>query len=231
MVGSLILRALSLRGYPVRKYGQGNGAWDVARGSLDSKSVVISAGVGKDISFDLEVNKAHDCRVIMVDPSPTGRQTIEQSKPLPPGLVFESIGIADRDENISFASPYHQDEGSFRLPADAHSLPTHTFRCERIATLMRRHALNSIDLLKLDIEGFEYGVLRDLLKTKCEVGQICVEFHHGIVPGIGKGDSLRAILRLAAAGYRLISRAQLNYTFLKRTQHRIPAQNGGGGEN
>jgi FkbM family methyltransferase len=223
MVGSLLLGAFSLRGCPVRKYGQGNGAWDVARGSLDSKSVVISAGVGKDISFDLEVNKAHACRVIMIDPSPTGRQTIEQSKPLPPGLVFESIGIADRDENISFASPYHPDEGSFRLPTNGHSSPTNTFRCERIATLMRRHALNSIDLLKIDIEGFEYGVLRDLLKTKCKVGQICVEFHHGIVPGIRKGDSLRAILRLAAAGYRLISRDQLNYTFLRRKQHHTQA--------
>ena len=215
MVGSLILRALSLRGYPVRKYGQGNGAWDVARGSLDSKSVVISAGVGKDISFDLEVNKAHACRVIMVDPSPTGCQTIEKNTPLPPGLVFESIGIADRDENISFASPYHPDEGSFRLPADDHSPPTHTFRCERIATLMRRHALNSVNLLKLDIEGFEYGVLRDLLKTKCDVGQICVEFHHGIVPGIRKSQTLVSILRLRAAGYLLISRDEHNYTFIR----------------
>ena len=78
-------------------------------------------------------------------------------------------------------------------------------------------------ILKIDIEGFEYGVLRDLLKTKCKVGQICVEFHHGIVPGIRKGDSLRAILRLAAAGYRLISRDQLNYTFLRRKQHQTQA--------
>lgn len=215
MVGSLILRALSLRGYPVRKYGQGNGAWDVVRGSLDSKSVVISAGVGKDISFDLEVNKAHACRVIMIDPSPTGRETIEKNTPLPPGLVFESIGIADRDENISFASPYHPDEGSFRLPTDEHSPPTHNFRCERIATLMRRHALNSIDLLKLDIEGFEYGVLRDLLKTKCTVGQICVEFHHGIVPGIRKSQTLSSILRLRVAGYFLVGRDGLNHTFIR----------------
>lgn len=215
MVGSLLLRALLLRGCPVRKYGQGNGAWDVARGSLEAKSVVVSAGVGKDISFDLEVNKAHACRVIMLDPSPTGRQTIEQSKPLPPGIVFESIGIADRDENISFASPYHPDEGSFRLPTDDRSLPTHTFRCERIATLMQRHALSSIDLIKLDIEGFEYGVLRDLLKTKCEVGQICVEFHHGILPGVGKSQTLVSILRLRAAGYLLISHDGLNYTFIR----------------
>jgi FkbM family methyltransferase len=177
--------------------------------------VVISAGVGKDISFDLDVNKSHGCRVIMLDPSPTGCQTIERSKPLPPGLVFEKTGIAERDEDVSFASPCHPDEGSFRLPVAGHALPTHNFRCERLATLMRRHNLNKVDLIKLDIEGFEYGVLRDLLKTKCEVEQICVEFHHGIVPGIGKAQTLSSILRLRVAGYFLVGRHGLNHTFIR----------------
>lgn len=220
-MGSLLLGLFTARGCSLRKYGRGNGAWDVAFGSLDENSVVVSAGIGKDISFDLDVNKAHGCRVIMVDPSPTGRQTIEQSKPLPPGVVYEDIGMAESDEDISFALPYHPDEGSFRLPLAGYAPPTHSFRCERLSTLMRRHGLKRVDLLKLDIEGFEYGVLRDLLKAKCEVAQICVEFHHGIVPGIRKSNSLWAVLRLAVAGYRLISKDQLNYTFFKCHERQI----------
>lgn len=209
--------------YPLRTYGHGNGAWSLALGSLNSNSVVISAGVGNDISFDLEVNAVHGCRVIMIDPSPTGCQTIERNEPLPRGLVFEKIGLAERDENISFASPYHPDEGSFRLPVAGHSLPTHDFRCEKLATLMRRYDLKKIDLLKLDIEGFEYGVLRDFLETKCEVEQICVEFHHGIVPGIRKWQSFIAMFRLKASGYNLIGHTHLNYTFLKLKRHKARA--------
>lgn len=219
MLKSFLIEKCLCRPMPVRTYGVGNGAWNISEGSLDKKSVVISAGVGNDISFDLDVHKSHGCRVIMVDPSPTACQTIERNKPLPPSLVFEKTGIAERDEDVSFAPPYHPDEGSFRLPVAGHSLPTHNFRCERLVTLMRRHDLNKIDLLKLDIEGFEYGVLRDLLKTKCEVEQICVEFHHGIVPGIRKWQSLIAMLSLKASGYNLIDRAHLNYTFLKLKRH------------
>ena len=50
---------------------------------------------------------------------------------------------------------------------------------ERVRTIMKRLLHEKIDLLKLDIEGAEYGVLRDMLDIGILPTQILVEFHHG----------------------------------------------------
>jgi FkbM family methyltransferase len=221
MIGSFLLKVFSDKNHSVERLGHGNGAWNIASGSIDKHSTVVSAGVGRDISFELAIHAAYSCRVYMIDPSPTGAATIADQHRLPSGILFESIGIAARDETLAFAPPYHPDEGSFRLPTNKLREGLSRFRCEKLATLMQRHGLPRVDLLKLDVEGFEYEVLRDLVLNKIPVGQICVEFHHGIVPGISKLDTLKTILGLTSAGYRLINRDQLNFTFLSKQAHAI----------
>lgn len=216
MLRSRLLYGLLERKSSVYTYGYGNGAWNVAAGSINADSVVVSAGVGHDISFDLELSKRHGCRIIMVDPSPTGAATIARHHPLPEGLTFEPIGLSKVDEVIRFAEPSHPEEGSFRLHGDSASQTMHEFPCERLQTLMQRHQLAAIDLLKLDIEGFEYGVLGDAIASNSNVKQICVEFHHGIVPGISRRQTVTAILRVILSGYRLINHDGLNHTFIRQ---------------
>lgn len=204
------------RPVPTERFGQGNGAWNVAAGSLRASSVVLSAGVGQDISFDLDIARQHGCRVLMLDPSPTGTATIERLQPLPPKLSFEPIGLAGKDGPVAFAAPCHEAEGSFRVRGGKDDEDGHVFPCERLSTFMARHNVESLDLLKLDIEGFEYGVLADTLASNCKVRQICVEFHHGVVPGVTRWQTLRTILLLRLHGYVLINHDGLNHTFLKQ---------------
>ena len=200
---------------PVTTYGAGNGAWDVATNTLTKESVVVSVGVGQDISFDLAISERQGCRIFMLDPSPTGKLTIERHTPLPPNMIFLPVGLSAEDGEIAFAAPYHPDEGSFRLSGTVATPASHTFPCRRLQTIMREQNLERVDLLKLDIEGFEYAVLDDVLASKSYIRQICVEFHHGIVPGITKWDSLRAIIKLRLAGYVLVHHRDANFTFLK----------------
>ena len=79
---------------------------------------------------------------------------------------------------------------------------------------MKQNGHKQIDLLKLDIEGSEYEVLDELLKERLAVRQICVEYHHNIVPGISRTQSVWSILRLKARGYRLIDQTGNNHTFV-----------------
>ena len=66
---------------------------------------------------------------------------VGHGKPLPP----------DADEGSWFAA---EKSATLEVP------------CVDLATLMRRNGDNHIDLLKLDIEGAEYGVLDDLLRRR-----------------------------------------------------------------
>jgi hypothetical protein len=81
---------------------------------------------------------------------------------------------------------------------------TSEVRCLDLATLMKQNGHEHLDLLKVDIEGAEYGVIDQILDRGIPVRQILVEFHDGILPGIGLRQSLWAIFRLLAHGYKMV---------------------------
>lgn len=215
MIRSALLYALFERRICVDAFGRGNGCWHVAHSSINSTSNVVSVGVGHDISFEIELRERYGCSILILDPTPTGVRTIAQLSPLPEGLKFIKMGLAGRDGDIAFADPSSAEEGSFRRVAGAELHASQLFPCMRLPTLMQSERLKRVDLLKLDIEGFEYEVLRDLCASHCGVSQICVEFHHGLVPGVSRMDTLAAMFRLRRAGYQLIDHDGLNHTFVR----------------
>jgi FkbM family methyltransferase len=186
--------------------------WTIQSGSIFENSVVYSAGVGGDVSFEKELIRQFGCPVFILDPSPTGAATMDRPENRNAKLHFEPIGLADSDGMFSFKAPEKDKEGSFRMTTSSESA-NHSFRCESLATLMRKRGHETIDLLKIDIEGFEYGVLRQICAQKLPVKQICVEFHHSLIPGVKRKQTIRAIIRLLRSGYRLIYRKNWDHTF------------------
>lgn len=215
MIRSALLYRFFERRACVDAFGRGNGCWHIAHGSINSTSNVISVGVGHDISFEVDLRERCGCRVLLLDPTPTGIGTVAQHSPLPEGLRFVEVGLAGCNGDIAFADPSSAEEGSFRRVTGAESPASRLFPCVRLPTLMQSEGLKRVDLLKLDIEGFEYEVLKDLCASHCEVSQICVEFHHGVVPGVSRMDTLVAMFRLRSAGYQLIDHDGLNHTFVR----------------
>jgi hypothetical protein len=55
---------------------------------VNNASVVYSGGVGKDISFELELAKQFTPFIYLYDPSPTGIETIKNMGSLPPKVTF-----------------------------------------------------------------------------------------------------------------------------------------------
>jgi FkbM family methyltransferase len=189
--------------------------WTIQTGSISENSVVYSAGVGGDISFEKELIRQFGCDVILLDPSPTGIATMDQPQNRVAKLHYEAIGLAESDGTFSFEAPDGNTDGSYRVEA----LPgagRYRFPCSSLPTLMRHHGHDHIDLLKIDIEGFEYGVLKQICAQKLPVKQICVEFHHSLVPGIRRKQTIGAIIRLLLSGYRLIHRKDWDHTFVAR---------------
>ena len=62
-----------------------------------------------------------------------------------------------------------------------------TLPCTSIVQEMEMNGHDSIDLLKIDIEGFEYEVLQSCLEERIPIKQICVEFHD-FFPEISKDE-------------------------------------------
>ena len=211
---ALFYRLLLRRGVPLATLGA-ECQWTLTAPGLGPASRVLCAGAGHDISFEKTLIENYGCHVVLLDPSPTGIATVARAALPAESLTFLPVALADTDGELAFQEPADAEEGSF-LSARAGGVATRRFPCKSLPTLMAEHNWPQIDLLKIDIEGAEYGVLRQIVERQLSVRQICVEFHHGPGFGRGAGETVRAILALRRAGYDLIHRVYWDHTFLRR---------------
>ena len=188
--------------------------WTIVPDNLGPRSNVLSAGAGNDISFELELIRTFGCNPVLVDPSPTGVATVERELGQGARLHFLPLALSDHDGVMNFAAPTDGIEGSFRPTRE--QTATVKFQCKKLGTVMSERHWDHIDLLKMDIEGAEYSVLDQMLQSRCDVRQICVEFHHGPTFDQSRMNTVRAILALRRAGYDLVHRVQWDHTFQRR---------------
>lgn len=90
------------------------------------------------------------------------------------------------------------------------------FQCKYLSFLMKERGHLRIDLLKIDIEGFEYVVIDDIINKSIDIRQIFVEFHH-FIKGINILKTINAIARLKTAGYIMIYKTRFDYTFYRQS--------------
>jgi len=187
--------------------------WTFCNTGFGSDSTVLSAGAGHDVSFEKALIAAYGCKVILLDPSPTGIATIQRENISGQHLHFMPVGLAAQDGVLSFCEPSDPREGSFRgAETQTEGLK---FQCKSLSTLMSELHWAHIDLLKIDIEGFEYTVIEDMLRKRLEVRQICVEFHYGPASGHTRDEMIRNVLALRRAGYELVHHHHQDHTFLR----------------
>jgi FkbM family methyltransferase len=197
---------------PLEEFGEGL-TWIINPEGLNKDSIIYSAGAGRDISFEQALVKRFGCKVYLYDPSPTARETMDAQKERLQGIIFQPTGLAAESRDFTFSSPVNPQEGSFTIQREG--TKTITLPCSTIQALMERNGHDHIDLLKMDIEGFEYAVIDQLLRQRLPVRQICVEYHHwtGL---FSRWDTIRSVVRLHFAGYRLLHEEGWNHTFKKR---------------
>lgn len=69
---------------PVKYYGTSYGGWYVAEQYMSDNLNILSAGVGEDISFDIEILNKFKSKIIFIDPTPRAIAHIEK--------IVENIG-------------------------------------------------------------------------------------------------------------------------------------------
>ena len=170
--------------------------------------VCYCAGVGKGISFEQGLAKIATKPIVVLDPTPTATPTIARTEL--GNLEFFAVGLAAHDGMVEFSVPQDPDEGSFSVPREG--LQRMSFECRSLSTIMRQKSDRAIDLLKMDIEGFEYDIIEQILAKQLPVRQLCVEFHDWLRPG----QTLKTIWRLHQSGYELIFKHRGDHTFLMK---------------
>jgi FkbM family methyltransferase len=198
-----------------RCLGKAGGIWCVCPQYLSDRSVVYSFGIGEDISFEAALLSKYSMMVNAFDPTPRSIQWIK-TQPLPERFIMHEFGIADYDGVATFHAPENENHVSYSLMHKVHSVSESIEApVYRLRTIMEKLGHDHIGLLKIDIEGAEYDVIADVLRSKISVKQLLIEFHHRW-KDIGAARTHEAICALNAAGYKIfhVSATGMEYSFL-----------------
>ncbi len=197
------------------RLGDDYGGWHVHTEKLSADSIIYSFGIGEDISFDLDLIAKYNAHIHGFDPTPESNQWVADNN-FPDSFMMHEYGLADRDGTITFFTPKHPDledytllEGSTTIE-DAVHLPV-----KRLTTVMKELGHDHIDLLKMDIEGAEFGVIEDFCNSDIRPGQILVEFHH-MFKNISIEKTKQSLQLLRDSGYGLfyVSNSGYEYSFI-----------------
>ncbi len=188
------------------------------RPMLDRTSIVIDCGLGNDASFSGAIVSRYGAQCHGVDPTRKHQAALSAVAAKHGGrLRLYPFALAATTGSLTFYEPIDQVSGSlFNDHVNATRAISYTVPAMTLKDLMSHIGVASVDVLKLDIEGAEYGVLantsEDLLAG---IGQMIVEFHHHCLKVCTVSDTQRAVARLSALGYQSYSEDGINYLFFR----------------
>lgn len=223
------------------RLGTPYGGWIIPRKpALTESSICYLAGAGEDISFDCALAKLFCCNVRIIDPTPrAGRhfreleRTVKEGRRFPINnsdvdfydiaasdlarLSFLPFGLADRDAELKFYMPKNPAHVSCSTVNLQKTDEYFTAQCYRLSTLMTQQGDAEIDLLKMDIEGGEYVVIKDLLASNMLPRILLIEFDEAHTPlDNDAGERIKEHIRqLVSAGMRCIAVEGCNATFIR----------------
>lgn len=187
---------------PFQIYGTEYGGWPLVEDMVGGNSVILSVGLGEDVSFDLQVIERFGCTVHGCDPTPKSLAWLRNQN-LPEHFHVHALGLGDSDGPATFIPPANDQHVSFSaMRGKGQSGTAIEIDVFTLPSLLKRIGVDRIDVLKMDIEGFEYGVIDQMIGTCIRPEQLLVEFHHRMY-GYRPDDTRRAVDQLRAAGYRI----------------------------
>jgi FkbM family methyltransferase len=203
----------------LEEIGSRYGGWIIPVDFVREHSICYCVGVGEDITFDLRLIERFGCLVYAFDPTPRAQAHVQTHARGVEKFRFFATGLWNEDRVMRFYAHANPASPSYSLVNLHRTDRFFEAHCKRLSAIMREHGHRTIDLLKLDIEGAEYGVIDSLIEDRLDVGIICVEYdevHSKRYAGYLERMK-RSVARLQDYGYALVAlKPKCNYTFVRK---------------
>ncbi len=163
----------------IERHGSEYGGWVICPDYISKRSIIYSLGIGEDISFDLSLIEKYNCNVFGFDPTPKSIKWIN-NQILPENFFFINVGLSNTDSLVKFFPPQNKNYVSYSMfnkKGKNHHINSIELEVKRLKTLMDMLGHNTVDLLKMDIEGSEYDVIEDMIASDIFPKQLQIEFH------------------------------------------------------
>lgn len=171
--------------------------WFVTQTRREQPVVIISAGIGDQINFELDLlsrlaGLGLRAELYAIDPTPKSLAFLAEQK-LPANFHVIPYALTSRDGEISFSLPRDPrwvSGSEVELSDDSRDLDYEnriTVSGKTLTSIMAEHNIERVDLLKMDIEGSEFSVLDNILEDRIPIEEMLIDVHHYLMPG---GDGL-----------------------------------------
>lgn len=197
------------------------GGWTFDAQLLNERSVVYSIGLGTDISWDKMVIKTVGCHVHGFDDTPISNRFLERhADALPRNFHWHRYVVSDEDRPMTLMLP-----NGFTTSFSAKGVKSargfqkssnYTAQALTLRSMMKMLNHSSVDVLKMDVEGFEFRIFNSLLLDnrvqeaavhRLPVCQLLLEFHSRLSP-LGYQAKADALLALQSLGFTLLHNVQ-----------------------
>lgn len=207
-------------------FGSEYGHWCfIEHGNLQD-CIIISGGVGEDMSFDIDFASEYNAKVILYDPTPrsvkhfelvsnnfgkestrdyvsTGNQPIESydlSNLTSENFVYREYALWNEKTKVKFFQPNSQNSVSHSITNMHRNYDVEDSNFIEVDSIKLSDEISTLDkfpsILKLDIEGAALEVLEDLFENNIFIDQICIEYDEQNVPGKISGDRIESMNNL-----------------------------------
>jgi len=170
---------------------------------LNEESVVLSFGVGEDVSFDRQLIESRQLKIYAFDPTPGVEKFVQSFQDETDNFHFLPVGLGVKDREEWFYPPENPEHISGSVvPKDATRAKAFPVQMKTLSTIVSEARIDRFDLLKLDIEGAEYEVIPQILNNGFKPLQILVEVHPDLFSD-GRKRTRKLVKLLNENGYQI----------------------------
>jgi len=186
--------------------------------TFNTTSIIIDVGCGHEAELSRHFVRAHGVKAYGVDPTKKHRPFLKRIEEETQGqFQYLRLAVASLNDILEFHESDENESGSI---LDDHknikhdTVQSYTVQAVTLGNLANRVGTSTVDFLKLDLEGAEYDLLRNVpAKDLSRFKQIFIEFHHHCITRFTEQDTQAMVTRLQSFGLNAFSLDDHHYLF------------------
>lgn len=186
---------------------------------FNDSSVVIDVGCAEDADFSQTIISEYGVKCFAVDPTKKHTEALRDLEKKYDGLFqYNQLAVGPKNETVVFHESKENQSGSLldnHVNVKKDTIVEYEVECVTLEGLLAQLGLESgVSLLKLDIEGAEYELIKSVEnETLQKIDQIFIEFHHHAVPDYNISDTQSMVEKIENAGFNSFTFDNHNYLF------------------
>ena len=230
-------------GYKMEQIGTKYGGYNIYE-NFTNDPIIISCGVGEDVTFDVEMIDRYNAKILLIDPTPRAIKYYEMLKPrfgkngskkynesgrIDPllydmskvhakNLLFENKAISKTNDNkMELFYPLNSEHVSLSVNKKSPDQKKFIATTVNLDNIIKKFSFEKIDILKLDVEGAELEVLEDIINKKIFPKQLLIEYDIRRIKSLKNKIILSMIHKKLLVYYKLIYiNDKGDFTYLKK---------------